>query len=67
MMQVVGREHPFAKLEGEVPLVKLASAVQIVLSERAETGVPDGGVLSPRTWRVADLSTKHAMLRANLG
>jgi DNA-binding transcriptional LysR family regulator len=24
-------------------------------------------VLSPRTWRVADLYTKHAMLRAGLG
>lgn len=67
MVPVVGRGHPFAQIAGELPLVKLAGAVQIVLSERAETGVPDGGVLSPRTWRVADLPTKHAMLRANLG
>jgi DNA-binding transcriptional LysR family regulator len=67
LVPVVGRAHPLAALGGEIPLVRLASAVQIVLSERAEPGVPDGGVLSPRTWRVADLPTKHAMLRANLG
>ncbi|HWU86572.1 MAG TPA: LysR family transcriptional regulator [Kofleriaceae bacterium] len=67
MLPVVGAGHPFSKLEGQIPLVQLARDVQIVLSERHETGVPDRGVLSPRTWRVADLSTKHAMLRANLG
>src|SRR5262249_5632015 len=41
--------------------------VQIVLSERKDEGVPDQAVLSPRTWRIADLYTKHAMLRAGLG
>jgi len=35
--------------------------------EVREVGVIDQAVLSPRTWRVADLHTKHAMLRANLG
>jgi DNA-binding transcriptional LysR family regulator len=48
-------------------VARLADTVQIVLSERNETGVADQGVLSLRTWRVADLHTKHAMLRANLG
>ena len=67
MIPVVGPGHPLARIDGQVSLVQLADAVQIVLSERHETGVPDRGVLSPRTWRVADLSTKHAMLRANLG
>jgi DNA-binding transcriptional LysR family regulator len=67
MIPVVGPEHALARIDGQVSLVQLADAVQIVLSERHETGVPDRGVLSPRTWRVADLSTKHAMLRANLG
>ncbi|HVJ90270.1 MAG TPA: LysR substrate-binding domain-containing protein [Labilithrix sp.] len=41
--------------------------IQIVLSERNDAGVEDQGVLSPRTWRVADLHTKHMMLRAGLG
>jgi len=30
-------------------------------------GVADQAVLSPRTWRVADIRTKHAMLCAGLG
>jgi DNA-binding transcriptional LysR family regulator len=67
MIPVVGPAHPLAAIDGQVSLVQLAGAVQLVLSERHEAGVPDRGVLSPRTWRVADLSTKHAMLRANLG
>jgi DNA-binding transcriptional LysR family regulator len=67
MISVVARDHPFAKEKGPLPLEKLAGAVQIVLSERKEEGLPDQGVLSPRTWRVADLHTKHAMLRAGLG
>src|SRR5262249_36099953 len=41
--------------------------VQVVLSERGETKTADQGVLSPRTWRVADMHTKHALLRASLG
>jgi DNA-binding transcriptional LysR family regulator len=67
MIPVVGASHPLAKLEGPISLVKLAGAVQIVLSERNDAKLPDQGVLSPRTWRVADLHTKHAMLRAGLG
>jgi DNA-binding transcriptional LysR family regulator len=38
-----------------------------VLSERGDQGVDDQGVLSLRSWRVADLHTKHMMLRAGLG
>jgi len=41
--------------------------VQIVLAERSEPGATDQSVLSPRTWRVADLHTKHAMILAGLG
>ncbi len=67
MLPVVGPRHPLASVKGPVPVARLAEAVQIVLSERNEAGVSDQGVLSPRTWRVADLHTKHALLRANLG
>jgi DNA-binding transcriptional LysR family regulator len=67
MLPVVGAGHPLAAHKGPVPLARLAEAVQIVLSERNETGVADQGVLSPRTWRVADLHTKHALVRGNLG
>ena len=67
MVPVTGPLHPLASYKGEIPTARLVDAVQIVLSERAVSGTPDQGVLSPRTWRVADLTTKHAMLRANLG
>jgi DNA-binding transcriptional LysR family regulator len=67
MVPVVAPRHPLASYEGPIPRAPLADAVQIVLFERSEAGVADQGVLSPRTWRVADLHTKHAMLRANLG
>lgn len=67
MIPLVGPRHPLAGVKGPVSQARLAEAVQIVLSERSESGVSDQGVLSPRTWRVADLYTKHAMMRANLG
>jgi DNA-binding transcriptional LysR family regulator len=67
MLPVVGAGHPLARHKGPVPPVRLAEAVQIVLTERSEAGVADQGVLSPRTWRVADLHTKHAIIRGNLG
>jgi DNA-binding transcriptional LysR family regulator len=43
-------------------------AVQLVLTDRtALTEGRDFGVLSPLTWRMADLGAKHAFLRAGLG
>ncbi len=67
MIPVVSPKHPLAHVRGAVTRAQLADAVQIVLSERQVEGVVDQGVLSPRTWRVADLHTKHVMLRAGLG
>ncbi|HET9931920.1 MAG TPA: LysR family transcriptional regulator [Polyangiaceae bacterium] len=67
MVPVVGATHPLASVRGPVATAQLSDTVQVVLSERSETGVADQGVLSPRTWRVADLYTKHALLRAGLG
>lgn len=70
MIPVVAVSHPLAKLRGPIAVQTLAEYVQIVLSERQpeeDGGVPDQAVLSPRTWRVSDLHTKHEMLRAGLG
>lgn len=72
MATVVGAAHPLAEKarEGRVPAAAFEPYVQIVLSERAQEGVdatPDQAVLSPQTWRVVDLSAKHAMLRGGLG
>jgi DNA-binding transcriptional LysR family regulator len=72
MIPVVSAHHPLAAhatSRARVPTDRLADAVQIVLSERSDKGegVADQAVLSARTWRVADLHTKHMMLRAGLG
>jgi DNA-binding transcriptional LysR family regulator len=67
MIPVVGPEHPLAAVRGTLSREQIAGAVQIVLSERGDDGIDDQGVLSLRSWRVADLYTKHMMLRAGLG
>lgn len=67
MLPVVSAKHPLAHVRGRVTKAHVADAIQIVLSERKESGSPDQGVISPRTWRVADLQTKHALVRAGLG
>lgn len=67
MLPVASASHPLASFRGRIPTARLAEHVQVVLSERNADGVPDQGVLSPRTWRVADLQAKHAMLVAGLG
>jgi DNA-binding transcriptional LysR family regulator len=67
MVPVVAARHPLARKRGRLSARDLDEHVQIVLSERAEAGIPDQAVLSSRTWRVHDLHTKRAMLRAGLG
>ncbi|MET0340202.1 MAG: LysR family transcriptional regulator [Polyangiales bacterium] len=67
MVPVASPAHPLAKVRGKLQTEQLASAVQVVLSERGDAQVADQAVLATRTYRVADLHTKHAMLRAGLG
>jgi DNA-binding transcriptional LysR family regulator len=67
MVPVVAASHPLAKKRGRIHSAELDEYVQIVLSERTETALPDQGVLSSRTWRVHDLMAKREMLRAGLG
>jgi DNA-binding transcriptional LysR family regulator len=67
MVPVVSAKHPLASKRGRIPSSELGEHVQIVLSEHAEAGLPDQAVLSSRTWRVHDLTTKREMLRAGLG
>jgi DNA-binding transcriptional LysR family regulator len=67
---VAAPSHPLASIEPPIEAAALASAVQIVLSERApagKRGSADRGVFSARTWRVADVMTKHALIAAGLG
>jgi DNA-binding transcriptional LysR family regulator len=60
--------HPLAAYPGPIPSSILAQHVQLVLTDRSTRSQGrEFGVLSPKTWRLADLGAKHAFLRAGLG
>jgi DNA-binding transcriptional LysR family regulator len=68
LVVVAAPHHPLAALEGPIGPEALRDEVQLVLTDRSEvTRGRDHGVMSNRTWRLADLGAKHAMLRAGLG
>jgi DNA-binding transcriptional LysR family regulator len=68
LVHVVSPKHPLARHTRRVPTSELAKHIQLVLTDRSTlTRGHDLGVLSPRTWRLADLGSKHAFLRAGLG
>jgi len=67
MVPVVAPQHPLAAVRGPIPTTQLRDSIQLVLSELQGEGHPDQAVLSSRAWRVRDLHTKHALLRAGLG
>ena len=65
---VVSASHRLAAVRGVVSASRIAKEVQLVLTDR--TALSEGksfGVLSPLTWRLADLGAKHAFLKAGLG
>ena len=65
---VVAPHHPMAKIRGVLPKSALAEYVQLVLTDRST--LSEGrtfGVLSPLTWRLADLGAKLEFLRAGFG
>jgi len=68
MAFVASPTHPLALFRSPVPTRVLAKYRQLVLTDRSELSQgKDFGVLSPNTWRLADLGAKHAFLRAGLG
>ena len=67
MIPVAAPSHPLAQLD-TVPPGEARKHVQLVLTDRSLlTQGRDFGVLSSRTWRLADLSAKHALLREGIG
>jgi DNA-binding transcriptional LysR family regulator len=59
---------PLAQMRGPIPNAVLRDHVQLVLTDRsALTAGRDLFVLATRTWRLADLGAKHAMLLSGLG
>lgn len=59
--------HPLAQLE-QVPPGEARRHLQLVLTDRSKlTEGKEFSVISPRTWRLADLGAKHALLLEGVG
>jgi len=59
MVMVAAGEHPLAQYKGTIPKSELAKHVQLVLTDRSSLSKGrEFGVMSPSTWRLADLFCK---------
>ncbi len=67
MVPVAAPDHPLSRME-RIPPGAGRDYVQLVLTDRSQTTAgKDFSVMSPRTWRLADLGAKHALLREGIG
>lgn len=67
LVPVAAPAHPLA-LDGRNEPGAARNHVQLVLSDRSTlTGDRDFAVVSPRTWRLADLGAKHMLLKEGIG
>lgn len=67
LIPVAAPSHPLAGME-RIPPGETRRHLQLVLSDRSTiTAGRDFSVLSPRSWRLADLGAKHMLLREGLG
>lgn len=65
---ICGASHPLASQSATWSAEQLADYIQIVVTDPSPmTAGRDFGVLSPGTWRVSDLATKLALIRAGTG
>ncbi len=68
MTMVAAPDYPLALYKGIIPKSELARHVQLVLADRSTLSKGrEFGVMSPSTWRLADLFAKHAFLLNGLG
>ena len=68
MVPVAAPSHPLAQVDGRITVEQMQEHVQLVLTDRsALTAGREFMVFSPQTWRLSDLSTKHALLLAGQG
>ncbi|GGE00160.1 LysR family transcriptional regulator [Tsuneonella deserti] len=59
--------HPLARMKS-IPPGEARRHLQLVLTDRSQlTEGKDFSVLSPRTWRLADLGAKHSLLLEGIG
>lgn len=67
MVPVAAPDHPLARME-TIPPGACSEHVQLVLTDRSPlTEGRDFSVVSTRTWRLADIGAKHALLREGIG
>jgi len=67
LVPVAAPDHPLARLH-PMPPGAGRNHIQLVLSDRSPLSEgQDFAVMSPRTWRLADLGAKHALLREGIG
>ncbi|MBR1177175.1 LysR family transcriptional regulator [Bradyrhizobium sp. KB893862 SZCCT0404] len=67
-VMVAARDHPLASVPEPIPKRELGRHTQLVLTDRSELSAGrEFGVMSGSTWRLADLSAKHAFLLNGLG
>lgn len=67
MVPVAAPDHPLGRMERIAPGAG-RDYTQLVLTDRSRfTEGQDYSVLSPKTWRLADLGAKHALLREGIG
>jgi len=72
LVPVAAPTHPMVLMQKQTEAAlsdeDLRDHLQLVLTDRSElTKGRDNGVVSVRTWRLADLGAKHAMLLAGMG
>jgi DNA-binding transcriptional LysR family regulator len=67
LIPVASPDHPLARAGKNKPGAG-RDHVQLVLTDRSPlTGNTDFAVVSPRTWRLADLGSKHLLLKEGIG
>jgi DNA-binding transcriptional LysR family regulator len=67
-LMVAACDHALTSYRGKIPKDVLGKHTQIVLTDRSELSLGrEFGVMSPATWRLADLFAKHHFLLKGLG
>ncbi len=68
MLAVAAPDHPLALMKGPVTMATAREHIQLILTDRSRlTEGRDFGVLAVKSWRLADLGAKHALLLAGMG
>jgi DNA-binding transcriptional LysR family regulator len=68
LVPVAAPGHPLALMPGVISAAATRDHIQLVLTDRsALTEGRDFGVVSVKSWRLADLGAKHALLLAGMG